>query len=144
MAVGACSAADSTIHLTHDPCAGVTIAGDGTAAEDAGIDGAIALWGARGVTLTHAPNDPAIQIVFEAAAGSFHGIYDDDLGIIYINTDLVDQPLAIVVAHELGHAFGLVHVTDRTSLMNPGNLVTPPTADDHAAVVALWGQCSEP
>ena len=144
MAVGACSAADSTINLTHDPCAGVTVAGDGTAAEDAGIDAALALWSARGFTLSHATDAPAIQVVFEDAAGAFHGIYDANRGVIYINTDLVDESLAIVIAHELGHAFGLVHVTDRTSLMNPGNLVTPPTAEDHAAVVALWGQCSEP
>jgi len=47
------------------------------------------------------------------------------------------------VAHELGHAFGLVHVpqSERTSLMNPGNISTPPTVEDQAALAALWGTC---
>ena len=48
-----------------------------------------------------------------------------------------------VIAHELGHAFGLFHVpaSERISLMNPGNLTTPPTTADQAALAALWGSC---
>lgn len=63
--------------------------------------------------------------------------------MIFINDDLDGQPLAVTVAHELGHAFGLVHVDPsvRASVMNPGNLSTPPTAADAAQVTGLWGAC---
>jgi predicted Zn-dependent protease len=64
---------------------------------------------------------------------------------VLINRDLVDRTaLAIVIAHELGHVFGLVHVaaTTRLSLMNPGNVVTPPTDADQRALEAMWGACT--
>jgi hypothetical protein len=142
LAVGACSAGDSTIDITHDPCSGVTLAGPTDEIRIAGIDGAISLWGQRGVTLARVEDSPTITLELGEAAGAFHGVYDDEHSIIYINNDLVDPAqLAIVIAHEVGHAFGLAHVTDRTSLMNPGNLVTPPTAEDQGAIEALWGAC---
>lgn len=85
-----------------------------------------------------------IPIELERAPAAFHGFYDDEAGVIYLNDQLADRrQLAIVLAHELGHAFGLVHVSpaERTSLMNPGNLTTPPTDEDQAALEALWGRC---
>ena len=140
--VGACSAGDSTIDITHDPCGGVTLGGVTDDAQIAGLDGAIALWAERGVALARVGDAPMISLQFEQAAGAFHGVYDDEHGIIYVNRDLTDpSQLAIVIAHELGHAFGLVHVSDRVSLMNPGNLVTPPTIEDQGALEALWGAC---
>ncbi|HEY5949139.1 MAG TPA: matrixin family metalloprotease, partial [Kofleriaceae bacterium] len=62
----------------------------------------------------------------------------------YINETLAHAQLPIVVAHELGHAFGLVHVSDRPSLMNPGNVTTPPNESDRQALAGLWGTCDAP
>lgn len=141
LASGACAAHDQTIDITHDPCAGTTLGGGETDAQRAGIDAAIALWAGEGAALARS-DAPAIEIRFEAASGAFHGVYDDEHGVIHINNAVVDPgELAIVIAHELGHAFGLVHVTDHVSLMNPGNLTTPPTDEDRQAVEALWGAC---
>ena len=52
-------------------------------------------------------------------------------------------PLAITIAHEIGHAFGLVHVPadQRTSVMNPNNLVVEPTAEDVDTLATRWGVC---
>ena len=110
----------------------------------AGIDGAITLWNSRGIALARISDLPTIEIVFEEASEAFRGVYDDERGVIHINSALTDlAPLSIVIAHELGHAFGLLHVpaSERVSVMNPGNLATPPTAADQGAVEALWGAC---
>ena len=87
-----------------------------------------------------------LRVRFEAASPPFHGLYDDETGIVYVNSAIEDlAPLSIVIAHELGHAFGLPHVeiAERDSLMNPGNLVIPPNDADRAAIEALWGRCGE-
>jgi len=133
--VAACSGGggDTTIDLTYDPCA-LTIVVDETGRQ--GVDDALALWG-----FTQA-DGPPLAVTFEQAATAFHGLYDDERGIVIINSAIGDPAvLAIVIAHELGHAFGLEHRSDRTSVMNSGNLATPPTADDRDAVNALWGPC---
>jgi len=144
--VVSCAGGDTTIDVVHDPCGGVTLASavDSTL-QDQGIDAAIALWVARGIVVGHAADTPVVEVVFEPASQAFHGVYDDERGVIYINDGLTDpEQLAIVIAHELGHAFGLVHVSGRPSLMNKGNLVTPPTANDLLDLQALWGTCSSP
>ncbi len=143
--LGACAGAqDQTIDITHDPCAGTTLGGGSTDEQRAGIDDAIALWTSEGAQVSRV-DTPMISVLFEPAAGAFHGVYDDENGIIHINDDLIDPAqLAIVIAHEMGHAFGLVHVTGRSSLMNPGNLSTPPTDEDRHALEALWGACQPP
>ena len=130
----------------HDACAPLAItATAATPAEQAGIDGALALWRDHGVSaFDAAPSAATVDIQFADAAAVFHGIYDPATDRVLINRDLTDPAtVAIVVAHELGHAFGLVHIapTARLSLMNPGNLVTPATDADQQAVEALWGRC---
>jgi len=145
IALAACggSASDGEIARTYDPCAPIALDLAGATAEQAsGVAGGVMLWRAAGVTGLDATAGETIAVRFETAAPAFHGFYDDIAGVVYVNTDVVDPgALAIVVAHELGHAFGLVHVKDRTSLMNPGNVSTPPTDDDRAALAALWGAC---
>lgn len=139
----------------HDACAPVAITTATAAAspaEQAGIDGALALWRDHGVSAFDASPGAAaagstIAIQFADAPAAFHGIYDPAMDRVLINRDLMDPAaIAIVIAHELGHAFGLVHISPaaRRSLMNPGNLVTPPTEADQQAVEALWGRCREP
>jgi hypothetical protein len=133
----------------HDACAALAVtAAAATPAEQAGIAGALALWRDRGVAAFDAasagPAAATLDIQFADAPAVFHGVYDPAGDRVLINRDLTDPaPLAIVIAHELGHAFGLVHVSAaaRVSLMNPGNLVTPPTDADQQAVEALWGPC---
>ena len=101
-----------------------------------------ALWRDRGAPAVGLRADTTVNVIFEDAAPSFHGLYDDTSGVIYINNDLAaGESLSIVIAHELGHAFGLPHITDRPSVMNPGNLTIKPNVADQAAIEALWGNC---
>ena len=135
----------TTIANTHDACAPLALVS--AAANDVQLEGmraAESLWRDHGAPALGLFGDATVEVRFEAAAGAFHGIYEDQEGVIYINTDLAEPELSIVIAHEVGHVFGLVHipVDDRVSLMNPGNLTSPPTADDQRAVAALWGTCN--
>ena len=133
-----------------DPCEPIAIAITGASDDQrTGVSDAIAAWRDRGVTAFELdPVGPtAIEIRFEQAAAAFHGLYDDQHGVVYVNQQIVDRAaLAVVVAHELGHAFGLLHVDrdERESVMNPGNLSTSPNAGDQREVEALWGRCAAP
>lgn len=101
-----------------------------------------ALWRDRGAPAIGRRADATVNVIFEDAAAAFHGLYDDTRGVIYINNDITDpQVLSIVIAHEIGHAFGLPHITDRPSVMNPGNIRVLPNEGDTAALEALWGRC---
>ena len=150
----ACSADPAASYLARDPCDALAVAPiDATPLELDGVAAALALWRDRGVSAF----DPAsagapvatasatvIAIRFDDAADAFHGVYDPPSATITINRAITDRPtLAIVVAHELGHVFGLAHVAaaTRASLMNPGNLATPPTDADQRTLEALWGTC---
>lgn len=146
--------ADTTIDIVHDVCAPISLVANAPSdAQRAGIDGALALWRAHGIETVRVLDGPdalapggVIELRFEVAGGPFHGLYDDETSTVYVNSSLEDPtPMAIVIAHELGHSFGLPHVSaaERRSLMNPGNLVTPPNEGDQAEVEALWGRCGE-
>jgi hypothetical protein len=146
LGVAACSApADDTIDITHDVCAPITVGAlAASELQRTGIDAAIELWAERGISTLRQSPAPAIEIRFEDAAPAFHGVYDDETGVVFINRSLTDPAaVAVVIAHELGHAFGLGHVAtrDRASVMNPGNLVTPPSEADARELDLLWGAC---
>lgn len=139
--VGACSTpGDTTPTHVFDPCSPLQlVTSTATDAQLAAIDEATASWAMPGVGRA-ATAPETLSVVFVTAAPAVYGEYAD---AIYINSDLASDQAATVIAHELGHAFGLVHVpaAQRKSVMNPGNLSVSPTADDHLAVEAIWGSC---
>src|SRR5690242_20012082 len=86
----------AALHTVFDPCQPVVIAPDATAsaAERASIADAIDLWrhaAALQPTLDATPHAPRLPIHFQAAAGAFHGLYDDHSGEIFVNQDLMDE-----------------------------------------------------
>ena len=137
--------------VAFDPCTPVTLVPDATATDTQlqGVAAGAALWNASAASdlLSGGSADggagPTLPIHFQVAGAPFHGLYDAPSGQIYINDDLVGEELAITIAHEIGHSFGLVHIpTDvRPSLMNPANLTVLPTAADVATLAGLWGRC---
>ncbi|MDQ3364013.1 MAG: hypothetical protein M3680_01095 [Myxococcota bacterium] len=145
-----CGDRDTTIDVTHDPCVALDVTSTAaTPTQAAGIADAVGLWRAAGAPAIGGGGaglpvvgGATIEVRFEDAAPAFHGLYDDETGIIFVNERITDPDvIRIVIAHELGHAFGLPHVDGRISLMNRGNLVTPPTAGDQHALETLWGRC---
>lgn len=145
--VGACASNEgsTTIEVTHDACAPLSlVAEQPTELQAAVLQGGQDLWTDRGAPALGRRAGAALEVRFEPASPAFRGFYDDREGVIYVNSELTDRRvLSIVVAHELGHAFGLHHVPEgeRPSLMNPGNISTPPTVEDQAEIEALWGAC---
>ena len=134
--------------VTFDACAPLQVVADPAVseAEAAGIAAGIALWNNRaGTRLTVAgdPGTPGLPLHFQSAAPPFHGLYDAPNGQVFINTDLSGEALAVTIAHEIGHAFGLVHIPadQRSSVMNPNNLVVEPTAEDVDTLAMRWGVC---
>jgi hypothetical protein len=134
--------------IAFDACAPLPlITDDGlTDTESAGVAAAIALWNDRAgthLTLATDRGAPGLPIHFQSAAPPFHGLYDAPTGQVFINNDLSGNALAITITHEIGHAFGMVHIpTDqRASVMNPHNLAVEPTAEDVATLANRWGGC---
>jgi len=137
--------------VTFDPCTPVTLVPDAVAtdAQVQGVAAGAALWNATAaseltpVSSAGAGSGPSLPIHFQVAGAPFHGLYDAPAGQIFINDDLTGDALAITIAHEIGHSFGLVHIpsNERASLMNPANLTVVPTAADVATLASLWGRC---
>lgn len=143
----ACGAQDSTIDIVFDPCSPIQLTiVDATTQEAAAVEEAVTMW--QSVTPTglvvaaEATNEqPVLPVRFEAAAPMFYGIYRDERGDIVINHSL-EYGYGVVIAHELGHAMGLDHISGRTSVMNEANRDAPPNAEDAALLQSLWGSCS--
>ncbi len=135
-----------------DPCAPVVLvpAADATDGERTAIADAAAMWGAAAATRMELAGDEVgsgaqpIPIRFASAPLAFLGAYEVERSDVVVNRDIADgQTRAIVIAHELGHAFGLAHVGGRESVMNAGNTTVRPNAGDAAELVARWGTCVE-
>jgi uncharacterized protein DUF955 len=131
--------------LTFDPCDPTTITAPAATSDQlASIDAAIAMWHMRGVAGLARGGATQVAVEFREASDAIYGFYDDTTATVYVNTRVVDADRrAITIAHELGHALGLVHIApeERASVMNPGNVTISPTAEDSAALVRLWGTC---
>lgn len=144
------SGGDAHLDITFDPCSPIALVAAADTAPDelASVDTAAAMWrDAVGTQVARgAPDDDGIVVVrFEEAALNFRGIYLDEEGVVVVNRRLTDHhERAVVIAHELGHAFGLLHVDidDRVSVMNRGNLVEEPNPGDAGDLAALWGRCA--
>jgi len=163
-AAGCGDASNAAAAVQFDACLPLLLVPDVDVSEDqlAGITGALELWNTSartqlglpvaGPTMPGAANPantvspPVLPIHFQGAAAAFHGFYDDQHIDIFVNLDLAAHARVIAIAHEIGHAFGLVHVApaERLSLMNSGNISVEPTADDVLALAARWGHCPTP
>jgi len=137
--------------LVFDPCSPVVVAApDASDNQLASIDSALASWNAQGVEFVRRALPeitPEVTITFRDASEAIYGFYDDTTAIVYVNVALTDgSKRAITVAHELGHALGLVHIAPatRASVMNPGNLTVGPNDGDRVELAARWGSCIAP
>lgn len=139
----------STESRVYSPCHPLRLqAVDGALiGERQSLEEAAALWRAAGVSSLNDPSSAsaaAVPVRFRDAPAAFHGVYEQARGEIVINRHLDGAARVITVAHEVGHAMGLAHVdpTHRVSVMNPGNTVHPPTAEDVSTLASLWSECA--
>lgn len=145
----ACGQSDDVqIDTVFDPCMPLTIVVDesASASQKSGIEKAIRDWNDRAHTQLSSspgsPDTPTLPIQFKNAGGFFLGLYDDENATVLINKSVKDpQSLAIIVAHELGHSFGMLHIESHVSVMNPGNVDHPPNQRDVEKLADLWGFC---
>jgi hypothetical protein len=134
--------------LHFDACQDLVLVPDPGASDEqlAGIRAGTTLWNdsaATRLSLGGPDAAPRIAIKFQRAAAPFHGFYDGPTATVFINQDLKDAQQAVVIAHEIGHAFALEHV-GRRSVMAAGNLDVGPTPEDVQTLASLWGACAPP
>jgi hypothetical protein len=131
VAIAMAGCGSQTPAITFDRCEPVRVSGAD------GVADAIAMWRAQDIT-PFAIGEPAdVRVEPATGAAAFYGFYDDATATVYVNTTITDaHARAVTIAHELGHALGLVHVPPevRASVMNPGNLTVEPTAADAEAL----------
>lgn len=141
------------IETVYDPCSPLMIAVDPEldAVAAASVEAATQIWGRVLPTrMSVGAGSQAAEVLpirFESGDSFYRAVYWDTVGMISISRDRLDpKDYALAIAHEMGHAFGLLHVSEgeRRSIMNVGNLEVTPTADDVAEVHALWATCSDP
>lgn len=151
LALAVACAADDAPETVYDPCSPLTLAvepdlGD---TERTAVESAIAAWQHVLPTRISIGDRTAatdvLPVRFVSGDTFYRAIYWDFEGSISISRDrLAEHDYALALAHELGHAFGLLHVraTDRASVMNEGNLELAPTTADAADVAARWSTCA--
>lgn len=135
--------------MLFDPCLPVVLEPEpgATADEIAIIEEAIAMWGeVASIDATTEPVNGARRLSVSFPEDIwYYGRFDDAGGGLEVASWIGDSHgMAIVLAHELGHAFNLYHVEpgDRVSVMNAGNQDVPPTREDGEALAGLWGDCA--
>jgi hypothetical protein len=134
---------------THNPCTPIVLSPEaGTSDEEiAAIDRGMALWNQLGFTrLTREATEgaPVVPIRFEVTVPFLFGKYEDKDGYVLINRLIEDPHMReVAVAHEVGHVFGLYHVSAATrgSVMNPANVTIEPTAEDNRSLLAVGTGC---
>lgn len=142
---------DPHFDVVYNPCRPLVVEtpSSTSASELEGIEQAMQMWReAAPVELSLEPVEGArrIPVSFESGAAMVHGYYDDEIGEVIINRNLSTRKArSITLAHELGHAFDLRHVSSgtRRSLMNAGNIDTTITKADVAALMERWDHCEE-
>lgn len=144
-----CTERIEAFERVYDPCASLVLvpSGDMSEGERASVADAVQMWGAvADVGLTTDDSLPEarrleVEMVQTAA---YLGFFDDAAGNIRLARRVDDRHArAVVLAHELGHAFNLFHVpaSKRRSVMNEGNWEVEPTAGDAEALARKWGGC---
>jgi hypothetical protein len=143
---GCADAPPGAVERVFDPCATrVVVPNDATDEERASVDAALALWNeAAGLSLSRDGEGEPLPIELVHTLPALFGAYDDRAGTILINRSISDpRARSIVLAHELGHAFGMLHAAPEggESLMRAGNTSVPPTPLDVQRLRSLWDVC---
>jgi hypothetical protein len=143
----ACAPSDE-IETVFDPCSPLAIVpGEGSApSERDSIEQAIDAWNRVLPTrLEVGPHAgvPELPVYFLSDIGFRAAYFDKSVEIVVSRDKLAPDDLGLAIAHELGHSFGLFHVSkkERLSVMNVGNLEVEPNREDALAVASLWEAC---